>query len=218
VDANQTILKNYYNAVSDLYDGKSTPEQWPVNIHILDALKTYPQQPSTLLDLGAGTGLTIDAVMQSVQLTKVVAVDVADQMLDILEQKHPELNVECVQDSVEHFMTTDTRQFDLITAIGILDFPADLPTIVSQLGDHLTPSGLALFNYVIPQKEGQAEMIYPSRAVPGTLMQVHCWKTEEINAHLQQWGEILIDKEVPGHTPSPDIGRMRFHFVAVRKS
>lgn len=210
-------VENYYNIISKSYDDNTTPHRWPVNDNIVETLKTIPHNAQSLLDLGTGTGLTIETVMQVSTPQKIVAVDLANQMLDILKKKHADIPMDFVQSSVEDFIENDTRGFDLITAIGVLDFPADLPQLVAKLGAHLNMGGLALFNYVLPQKEGQTEMTYPSKAVPGTLLPVHCWKPDQINAALSQWGKIIIDKDIPGHIPKPGGERMRFRFVAVQK-
>jgi ubiquinone/menaquinone biosynthesis C-methylase UbiE len=211
-------LENYYNAISQSYDDNTTPNRWPVNDNIIDALKTIPHNSASLLDLGTGTGLTIETVMRVSHPRTIVAVDLANKMLGILKKKQADTPIDFVQSSVEDFIENDSREFDLVTAIGVLDFPENLPQLMTKLGRHITKDGLALFNYVLPQQEGQTEITYPSKAVPGTLLPAHCWQPAQINAALAQWGEVLIDKDIPGHIPKPGGARMRFRFVVVRKT
>ena len=55
--------------------------------------RRLPQSVETLLDLGCGTGLELDAILSKRPNLRVTGVDLCPDMLDRLHQKHPQVEI-----------------------------------------------------------------------------------------------------------------------------
>ena len=55
-----------------------------------------PQNAKTLLDLGCGTGLELDAIFARLPDVWVTGIDLTKEMLDVLKHKHPDKNMELI--------------------------------------------------------------------------------------------------------------------------
>lgn len=54
-----------------------------------------PENAATLLDLGCGTGLELDAILKRYPKLHVTGIDLSQEMLRILQQKHPAVRTVC---------------------------------------------------------------------------------------------------------------------------
>ena len=82
----------------------------------LEMERRLPEKVETLLDLGCGTGLELDAILARRPQLQVTGVDLCPQMLEKLQQKHPQVHTVCADyfshdpgenqfDAVIHFET-----------------------------------------------------------------------------------------------------------------
>ena len=109
-----------------------------------------------LLDVGAGTGKTIDCILSVARPETLVAVDVSAPMLHELGKKYPQ--VEIVHGDVFAYFATDPKPFDLITAFSVLELLCDFEPAIDAISRKLNPGGLFIFTYgpILPQRRTQA--------------------------------------------------------------
>ncbi|MBV8372578.1 MAG: class I SAM-dependent methyltransferase, partial [Candidatus Eremiobacteraeota bacterium] len=100
----------FYDAVAPEYDEIVGDTTYAVELEPFLA----PRAGSIrrVLDVGAGTGKTIEAVLELVEPDAIVAVDISDGMLEELAKKYP--HVETVCDDVLDYLARDPEPFDLI--------------------------------------------------------------------------------------------------------
>jgi predicted TPR repeat methyltransferase len=99
------------------------------------------------LDLGAGTGSTIENALECVAPESIVAVDVSAKMLELLRSKRP--GVETIRCDIVTYLHEAGRPFDLITSIGVLELisDADFELVTSGTAKALRPGGLFVLTY-----------------------------------------------------------------------
>ncbi|HSX16877.1 MAG TPA: class I SAM-dependent methyltransferase [Patescibacteria group bacterium] len=156
----------YYEALAAGYDD-ATRGRYLVNDLVAARLAEQPSPENirSVLDLGAGTGLTIETVLQYVQPTSVVAVDFSAHMLEALKAKFPIPGLQTVQSDIDAFLVQNHAQFDLITAIGCLDLVPDPVKSLSTIGSHMASGGLFICTYE-PQLASAADQAAASTTYP----------------------------------------------------
>lgn len=134
-----------FNAVAQTWD--EDPRRVAVAAAIvakmIGALRLTPQ--TTLLDYGAGTGLVSLALAPHVG--RLIAVDEADGMLDILRAKLAEADPGNVE--VRHWSAGQDNsglpEFDVITGSMVLHHMEDIPAAAAVFHGLLRPGGVAAF-------------------------------------------------------------------------
>lgn len=58
--------------------------------------KLIPKSCTSLLDLGCGTGLELDEIFKKMPHINVTAIDLTQEMLDSLKQKHPDKSIDLI--------------------------------------------------------------------------------------------------------------------------
>ncbi len=106
-------------------------------------LKTEPERRyPALLDLGCGTGLAAEAIKGSFDVA--VGVDLSQGMIFEAEQKaiYAELHV----DSLEHFLSENTRTYDLVISADVLVYIGALEEVIAGMARAALPGGLVAFS------------------------------------------------------------------------
>ena len=93
-------MRAFFNSVADDYEQHM--------FEFVDGALEYYQktaevissfQPSSLLDLGCGTGLELDTIFKKLPHLKVIGVDLADKLLAKLKSKHPDKDLTLINKS-----------------------------------------------------------------------------------------------------------------------
>ena len=93
-------MKTFFNSVADDYEKHM--------FEFVDGANEYYQKtaeiialfhPQSLLDLGCGTGLELDAIFKKLPTLKVTGVDLADKLLDKLRLKHSDKDLTLINSS-----------------------------------------------------------------------------------------------------------------------
>lgn len=101
-------VERFFDAVAPRYEEIVSGNGWPANDMLRAELETIPRVDQAL-DLGAGTGLSSEAILHAAHPGCVVAVDVSIEMLEQLRHRcngHPRLVV--ARMAVDRFLT-DTQ-------------------------------------------------------------------------------------------------------------
>jgi 2-polyprenyl-3-methyl-5-hydroxy-6-metoxy-1,4-benzoquinol methylase len=112
-----------------------------------------------VLDVGCGTGLLTRALEASVE---VVGLDLAPEMLELAREGRPSGTWRV--HSYHEPIPEELGRFDVVLAVGCLDFCDELPRVLSHLGAALKPEGRMLFT-VLERRPGLDGHEVPRRQV-----------------------------------------------------
>jgi predicted TPR repeat methyltransferase len=188
--------RKFYDLVASKYDEIVGSDSYA------DLLEPFLASRSSeikrVLDIGAGTGKTVDGVLAWAEPETIVAVDISAYMLVELKKKHP--RVEIYQGDVLEYLASVPKPFDLITAFSVFELVDNLDAVLAALARRLNPGGLLVFIYepIIAQypRQSTAETVDWSLAdAPRTIYRRH---PEQILALLQRCGlGVLEDRRLP---------------------
>jgi predicted TPR repeat methyltransferase len=134
--------RRYFDAQADSYDDYTGDGAWIPNHYLAGVLETLVAdrvEVRTALDLGAGTGQTLEVVRAAFPQATLWACDVSAAMLQRAALRVPDAHFE-VADVSSHVAGL-TESFDLVTAVGCLELVYDLMTVLPQLMHHVNPGG-----------------------------------------------------------------------------
>jgi trans-aconitate methyltransferase len=149
-------FRRYFDAQADSYDEYTGDGAWAANQYLAGVLHTLAAgqaEVRTALDLGAGTGQTLEVVHATFPQAELWASDLSAAMLQRAALKVPDAHFE-VADISSHVARL-TRSFDLVTAVGCLEMVGDLMSVLPRLMQHLNPGGhLALTTQALIDGQG----------------------------------------------------------------
>ncbi|HEY0169384.1 MAG TPA: class I SAM-dependent methyltransferase [Jatrophihabitans sp.] len=134
--------RRYFDSHAADYDAHTADGAWTPNQYLAGVLRTLAAQDvevRTALDLGTGTGQTLEVVRAAFPQARLWASDLSPAMLRHAALKAPDAHFE-VADISSH-VTGLTESFDLVTAVGCLEMVEDLMTVLPRLMPHLNPGG-----------------------------------------------------------------------------
>jgi trans-aconitate methyltransferase len=137
--------KAYYDALARYYDAATAGEAWTPNSFLISDLEAIRDTPISVLDLGAGTGHTSAALSALYPQASITAVDFSSQMLTGLLDKVPSAKV--VTADIRSFAVGTHQQYDLVVAIGCLEFLPNLTTLLPHIVALTRPSGHFCFTH-----------------------------------------------------------------------
>lgn len=161
--------RDYYDELATVYDHATVSGAWTPN-DVLARELALSNPPATGLDLGCGTGHTLDVLRTRWPSAAYTGVDASEAMLSRARDKHPDVTFS--QDDIAGFVSTATRRFDLVTAIGCFEFVLDLPEIIRSIAERLVNSGgLLAFTYepLIVGLEGQDQRLTVRKGTRGAV-------------------------------------------------
>lgn len=114
--------------------------------HLLQRLQWLKLAPKTIVDLGAGTGYGIKSLLAQYPQANIVAVDIAENMLDVCRQQYS-YHKNC------QYLCADMRSIplaensiDMIISSLAIHWEDDLLSCFSQIEKILSPGGVFLFS------------------------------------------------------------------------
>ena len=151
-------VRDAFNKAADSYDGVAVLQQ-EVCKRLLERLDYIKVQPQVILDLGAGTGQGMLGLAQQYPDARIVAMDLAEQMLQksrekVLQQSGLMQAVKNLFSSKEghQFVCADAEQLpfadasiDLIFSNLTIQWCLDLNTLFNEFRRVLKPGGLLMF-------------------------------------------------------------------------
>lgn len=144
-----------------------------------------------VLEIGSGTGAyTLDIASRVRQVT---ALEPSGAMIDILRSKiavRPASNVSIVHQDFLAYQPT--RRFDVVVAIGVLDYIADVETFIAKCAD-LAQTGIVL---TFPQRSIWGRAYQAVSRISGDA--VYLYSASELQKQLSGWSTHTV--EVDGKT------------------
>ena len=210
-------IGRYNDEIASRYDMATQAGGWQVNEWVASSLDAEQcARIGSVLDLGAGTGQTVAAVIDTVGPSQIVAVDASAQMLEHLRTKLPVAQIQGVNALIEAYLAEPpdetAKKFDLITAIGSFEFVKNLPDVLGRAADRLNPQGNLLFTYIPQTDPGLTERTFQ---VPNfqTAFTEYYWPSEDIENRLVLHGlGIYRSAAFPAYTRGSET--VNYHFIA----
>ncbi|HST47401.1 class I SAM-dependent methyltransferase [Jatrophihabitans sp.] len=135
-------LRRYFDAQAGSYDDYTGNGAWTPNQYlagVLDTLAADHVEVRTALDLGTGTGQTLEVVRAAFPRAELWASDLSPAMLRRAALRVPDAHVEVAD--ISGYVARLSRSFDLVTAVGCLEMVDDLPAVLPKLIRHVNPGG-----------------------------------------------------------------------------
>jgi len=153
----------YFDSMADRYDDASSADGWSVNEHLDRVLSGLTRAPRRVLDLGAGTGRTSEVVARHFPDARIDLVEGSPQMAERARTTVPGAHVH-VADLHDYLAETQV-EFDLVVALGVLEFVADLSAVLARVATMLSPQGVLVLTYE-PIVHGHVEQADPETTIP----------------------------------------------------
>jgi len=138
-------LLKYNDALSQVYDQATTGAfKWraPKESNLL--VLPYVKNGTSVLDIGIGTGQSSEALYRAG--CKITGIDISAKMLEITKEKFPKFELYNA-DVEDDLSMLKNREFDIVVAIGILEFVDDIGKVFKRIHRFLGPDGLFCFTY-----------------------------------------------------------------------
>ncbi len=213
--------RDYYDSFVRLHDRYAKASDWDKKVDELIGRAIEARGAKDIkqaLDLGAGTGLSVDAINNHSSPSRVVAVDVSSKMLEALRQKHPSNSVEVVNSKIEEYLDETDDRFDLITSTSSLEFLPHLPETLGQVTEHLNQGGVFIFTYV-PRAEGGEKSHVNESPLIGQILEEYYWEQSEIEQSITDSGlSILETGSLDAYEPEPGEASVVYNFIIATKS
>ncbi len=152
-------MRTFFNSVAEEYEAHmaefvSGAQEYYHKTAVLIA----ERQPQKLLDLGCGTGLELDEIFKFLPNLEVVGIDLADKLLEKLQQKHSDKSVTLINTS---YLDWDypKHAFDAVTAVMTLhhfDYATKVD-LYRKIRQTLKPGAFFIeTDYIITDEEKEA--------------------------------------------------------------
>ena len=142
------IIELYNDKLAEQYDGATWKNKWKAPAEASKVLKQAGliKENLRILDLGIGTGQSIEPF--SNKNCQIYGVDVSKKMLKVSKQKYPKLKIFKYDISKGlGGLNFKYKYFDLVIAIGVLEFIKNIKKIIEQVSQLLKADGHLIFTY-----------------------------------------------------------------------
>jgi len=161
MNSNADPTQTYYNLLAGKYD-QATENEWHAPNEI-ERLIDLSQQPfKKILDIGIGTGQSIDKLYKKNDFDLIEGIDVSQAMLEVCKNKFP--NIVLHHGDFLEFQKFSQKHYDLIICCGALEFISDLNRFLDKCLSLMHSKSQLLLTYE-PRIEGHAiQSAYTSEA------------------------------------------------------
>ncbi len=206
----------YNDVLASMYDAETQAEGWAVNDLIVETMRSkLSTDIHAALDLGAGTGQTTQIVDNLFHPRDIVAVDASRKMLEQLKSKLTQPKIQVVHSTIEDYIHDSDQTFDLITAMGSLEFVKDLPRVLGKLTTLLALRGTMLLTYIPQTDPDVSERTFQ---VPSfkTAFTEYYWPANIIESTLASKG-LIIDAKNSFGAYQRGAETVSYNFIAASK-
>lgn len=143
----------YYDKLSAVYD-KATEEPgvWTPPFVIAQRLVSICDESSQILDVGIGTGQSVEILVERGNYGKITGIDVSAKMLAHCHEKYPNLHL--IHGDIESCDELEDS-YDVVVCSGLMEFVPDLEGTVKRIANLLRKDAFLLVTFE-PQIEGHA--------------------------------------------------------------
>ncbi|MBU1297696.1 MAG: class I SAM-dependent methyltransferase [Bacteroidetes bacterium] len=139
------IIEKYNDVLAPKYDEATLGEfKWTPPCEANKLILPYIKPGFSVLDVGIGTGQSSEELFMAG--CKICGIDISQKMIEICKNKF--LDFELYQADLEEGLPMLTgRTFDVVMAIGILEFVQNIDKTINLLVNFLKQSGLLCFTF-----------------------------------------------------------------------
>ncbi len=134
-------VRQSFNRASNSYNSVSIVQKQMAN-KIINILKPLALCKQTILDLGAGTGLTTQLLQQQFPSSQILTADISNTSLQINQQSHPGTQAVCAD--AQH-LPFSNQSINLITSNAMLQWCPNLNNVFLECRRILKDKGLFVF-------------------------------------------------------------------------
>ncbi|MCI0563673.1 MAG: class I SAM-dependent methyltransferase [Nitrososphaera sp.] len=141
-----TGAEKYYDLLASVYDEATEASgSWNPPDIIYESIKAKVSIHSRILDIGIGTGLSIDKIYNSGIYKAIYGVDVSAKMLNVCKHKYPNAKLTHISSIVD--IGSIDEHFDIVIGSGTLEFIEDIDLLVQQVRCKQKKDGVFAFTY-----------------------------------------------------------------------
>src|SRR5919198_5777719 len=139
-----TGVEKYYDLLASVYDkATEAPGSWNPPGIIYENIKDKISIHSRILDIGIGTGLSIDKIYNSGIYKEIYGIDVSAKMLDVCKGKYPNAKLTHISSIVE--IGGIDEYFDIVISSGTLEFVENIDLLFQQVRRKQKKDGIFAF-------------------------------------------------------------------------
>ena len=136
----------YFDIIAHAYDqATSEPGAWTPPDIVYENIKQYLSEESNVLDIGVGTGLSIDKVYKNTIFNLIVGVDVSKKMIELCSDKYPKATLLQIK-SLSEISSFDIN-FGVVICSGTLEFIDDIDALFCHVRKVQQPNDIFAFTY-----------------------------------------------------------------------
>jgi predicted TPR repeat methyltransferase len=185
------LIVKYYDRVASRYDAATRRKgAWKAPSECAKLLRGRLKAKAVVLDLGVGTGSDLAAITRP--QGRVVGLDISRRMLEYARRRLPHARL-IVADIEKRLPISRKPTFDLVMAIGILEFVRNLSTVFREAALRLRPGGLICFTY--EEQISSHPLQYARRSLRGEGVYQSVPRLLSFPVYRRTWPEVrrLID-------------------------
>lgn len=193
---------SYYDSLAPLYDKLATKDTWQPNSRLLPLLASCdsPEVFSQVVDVGSGTGQTIEALRSRFDVPEVVCIEPSAGMAQKLRERTRKGD-EIIQLPLEVYLQGDCealRRASLVTAIGCLEFLPNALRALSTIGVALRKGAILALTIEPPTAGSGQDRRRETFHQPdgGTLFTVYRRTRDEVRQAMAGLEELSVDEFV----------------------
>lgn len=205
----------FWNAIAEKY-AKSPIADMKSYTYTLDCTRSYLKPDDAVLELGCGTGST--ALLLAPHVRRIVASDIAENMIEIAKKKAQDqgiANVEFV--TAELFeVGAGPERYDAVLALNLLHLLEDVPAAITRIHGLVKPGGLFIskticrFGPEVPLKLRLMKLVLPLMQMIGKAPFVQFMDIAELERIITMGGFEIV--EAGNFPPSPPM-----RYIVARK-
>lgn len=139
--------QKYFNIIAPLYDNATMAKNvWNPPSFIYQNIKKFISDNSTILDIGVGTGQSIDTIYNSKQFKRLYGVDISQKMIFECQKKYPKMITQQISGTLD-ILNLEDKKFDLVICSGLIEFIDDIELFFETVSTILNKKGYFVFTY-----------------------------------------------------------------------
>lgn len=211
---NGKIAKSIYNSMSSTYETIAKGENYFVPEWLKKKLEPYQGLHPICLDLGCATGTVGDLLTDlEVQPSFLFGCDISDEMVELCRNKRVYSAV-AQWDLSYGFPEPKFLQFDLIYAVGVLEFIENIEKLLKDIHQLLKIGGEAILTF---ESDNHGNKITEFR-LPEGIFKRYSYNEEDIKSMLIRNKLTIVDIEYSKGYISPRTGQLiNYWFCQIKK-